>query len=667
MIAELGQVALVTALLATICLGLFPLLGARQGNTALMELATPGAWAQAALLVLAYALLTWAFIAQDFSVEYVALHSNSRLPMAYRFTAVWSAHEGSLLLWSLILGLWTLAVAVFSRSLPAEFRARVLAIMGWIGAGFILFILYTSNPFGRLLPAAPEGRDMNPLLQDPGMIIHPPMLYMGYVGFAVAFAFAVAALLGGQVTREWVRWMRPWTHVAWAFLTFGIALGSWWAYYELGWGGWWFWDPVENASFMPWLVGTALVHSQAVTEKTGAFRNWTLLLAIAAFSLSLLGTFLVRSGVITSVHAFASDPTRGTWILVYLLMVVGGSLALFAAKAPRMAQGSGFDTVSRESLLLLNNLVLAVMAAMVLLGTLYPLAVEALGGGKISVGAPYFGLMFALLLVPLTAALPIGVFTRFRRDRLGRVLGQLKWPLALAGVAGGATVLFAPEAGVLAALGVAGAAWLGAASLAWPLKRLRGEGQRAGFTRAETAMSLAHFGLAVFLVGISLTDATSTEKHLRMAPGDRFDIAGYTFTFEGMRRVDGPNYAADEGRFTVTRSGDPVAELRPQKRRYLRDGQVMTEAAIDPGLTRDLYVSLGEPLDDGAAWAVRLYHKPFVRFIWLGALFMTLGGLLAASDRRYRARKPADVAATGSESDRAPRGLPDPAGEAAPA
>jgi cytochrome c-type biogenesis protein CcmF len=369
MTAELGQIALISALLASICLGLFPMLGARYQNKQLMALATPGAIIQLILVAFAYVMLTWAFIEHDFSVEYVALHSNSALPMMYRFTAVWSAHEGSLLLWALILSLWILAVALFSKSLPRDFRARVLGIMGWIASGFLLFIVYTSNPFVRLLPAVSDGRDMNPLLQDPGMIIHPPMLYMGYVGFAVAFAFAVAALLGGQVTREWVRWMRPWTHVAWAFLTFGIALGSWWAYYELGWGGWWFWDPVENASFMPWLVGTALIHSQAVTEKTGAFRNWTLLLAIAAFSLSLLGTFLVRSGVITSVHAFASDPTRGTWILVYLLVVVGGSLALFAAKAPKMAQGSGFDTVSRESFLMLNNLVLAVMAAMVLLGT----------------------------------------------------------------------------------------------------------------------------------------------------------------------------------------------------------------------------------------------------------------------------------------------------------
>jgi cytochrome c-type biogenesis protein CcmF len=621
------------------------MLGARTGNRNLMALAGPGALAHAALLLLGFGLLTYGFVTQDFSIEYVALHSNSQLPLIYRFTAVWGAHEGSLLLWSLVLALWTLAVALFSKSLPEDFRARVLGILGWISAGFLLFIIFTSNPFGRILPAPMEGRDLNPLLQDGGMIIHPPMLYMGYVGFAVAFAFAVAALLGGQVTRDWVRWSRPWTTVAWAFLTLGIALGSWWAYYELGWGGWWFWDPVENASFMPWLVGTALIHSQAVTEKTGAFRNWTLLLAIAAFSLSLLGTFLVRSGVITSVHAFASDPTRGIWILTYLLIVVGGSLTLFATKAPKMMQGSGFTAVSRESLLLINNLVLAVMAAMVLLGTLYPLAIDALGAGKISVGAPYFGVMFAILLFPLVVSLPFGMFARFKRDTLPRIAKQLKWPLGAAVIAGIATALLAPEAGLLASIGVAGAAWLITATLAWPLKRLRGDGSKAGFSVGETAMTMAHLGLGIFMIGISLTDATSTEKHLRMAPGDSFDIAGYTFVFDGIKDVQGPNFRAEEGTFTVLEDKQLLTTLQPQKRRYLRDGQVMTEAAIDPGLTRDLYVSLGEPLE-GAAWAVRIYHKPFVRFIWLGALFMTFGGLLAATDKRYRRKSRAQSPAT---------------------
>jgi cytochrome c-type biogenesis protein CcmF len=464
------------------------------------------------------------------------------------------------------------------------------------------------------------------------------------VGFAVAFAFAVAALLRGQVTREWVRWMRPWTQVAWAFMTFGIALGSWWAYYELGWGGWWFWDPVENASFMPWLVGTALLHSQAVTEKTGAFRNWTLLLAIAAFSLSLLGTFLVRSGVLTSVHAFATDPTRGVFILGYLVLVVGGSLALFSWRAPKMLQGSGFALLSRESLLLVNNLLLTVMAGMVLLGTLYPLAVDALGAGKISVGPPYFSLMFTLLLVPLVLSLPLGMFSRLRSDRIGRLLRELRWPGVLAAVAAGLTAWWLPEVRPASIAGVAGAAWLLASSLAWPLRRVRGVGARAGFTRAESAMCLAHLGLGVFLVGVSLSGAVSAEKHLRMAPGDTFDLNGYHFTFEGLRNVQGENYVADVGRFTVERNGKPVAVLAPQKRRYLQGGQVMTEAAIDPGLTRDLYVSMGEPLDNGAAWAVRIYHKPFVRWIWVGAIFMAAGGFLAASDRRYR--RPAAVTET---------------------
>jgi cytochrome c-type biogenesis protein CcmF len=649
MTAELGQIALLSALLASLMLSLLPLIGARSNNARLMATAPLGAFVQAGLVALAFGLLTWAFAAQDFSVEYVARNSNSRLPMHYRFSAVWGAHEGSLLLWELILAAWTLAVALFSRTLPQVFRATVLAVLGWVSAGFLLFIIFTSNPFGRVLPPAVEGMDLNPLLQDPGLIMHPPMLYMGYVGFAVSFAFAVAALINGQVTREWVRWTRPWTLVAWVFLTLGIALGSWWAYYELGWGGWWFWDPVENASFMPWLVGTALLHSQAVTEKTGAFRNWTLLLAITAFSLSLLGTFLVRSGVLTSVHAFASDPTRGVFILAYLFLVVGGSLALFSVRAPKMMQGSGFAGMSRESLLLINNLLLTVMAAMVLLGTLYPLAVDAMGAGKISVGAPYFGLMFSLLLMPLVIALPIGMFSRFKRDRLGRVLRLLTWPLVLGLVATAVTSVWIPQAGFMASAGVGGAVWVMAASIAWPLRRLRGQGSTSGFSRAETSMTLAHFGMGVFLVGVSLTGAISSEKHLRMAPGDSFELGGYAFVFEGTTGLEGPNYVADEGRFIVSKGGREVARLHPQKRRYMRDGQVMTEAAIDPGLTRDIYVSLGEPLDDGEAWAVRLYHKPFVRWIWMGALFMTAAGILAASDKRYRrksrAREPAGMAA----------------------
>ena len=635
MIPELGQVALIGALLISLTMGTLPLIGASNGNQKLMRVGQTGAVAQFFLIAVSFIILTWAFIVQDFSVEYVARNSNLQLPLEYRFSAVWGSHEGSLLLWELILCLWTFAVAIFSKKLPDDFRARTLAVLGWISAGFLLFVIFTSNPFGRLIPQAVDGLDLNPLLQDPGLIIHPPMLYMGYVGFSVSFAFAVAALLGQQVTREWVRWSRPWTHVAWAFLTLGIALGSWWAYYELGWGGWWFWDPVENASFMPWIVGTALIHSQAVTVKRGTFRNWTLILAITAFSLCLLGTFLVRSGVLTSVHAFASDPTRGVFILAYLVVVVGGSLLLFAIRAPGMVQGSNFAGLSRETLLLINNLVLVVMAAMVLTGTLYPLLLDALDAGKISVGPPYFGTLFALLLVPLAVLLPFGFYSRWQEDSLKRLMGELYVPAFVALVGGVATYFLLPTAGGWGIAGVAGGFWIMASCLRYYRERMSSmPGRRPG--RSETGMIIAHFGVGLFLIGASLTNPVSQEKHLRMVAGDSFELAGYTFVFEGTRGVRGPNYVADEGEFIVYKGGERVTSLYPQKRRY-SSGQVMTEAALDPGLTRDLYVGLGEPLDErGTAWAVRLYHKPFIRFIWIGALLMMAGGFLAASDRRYR-------------------------------
>jgi len=635
MIPEIGQVTLMGALLVAFVMGILPMIGASTGNQRLMRIGQTGAIAQFFLVAGAFAMLTWAFVVQDFSVEYVARNSNSLLPMEYRFSAVWSSHEGSLLLWELILCLWTFGVALFSQKLPDDFRARTLAVLGWVSAGFLMFVIFTSNPFGRLMPSAVDGLDLNPLLQDPGLIIHPPMLYMGYVGFSVAFAFAVAALLGQQVNRDWVRWSRPWTHVAWAFLTLGIALGSWWAYYELGWGGWWFWDPVENASFMPWLVGTALIHSQAVTEKRGAFRNWTLILAITAFSLCLLGTFLVRSGVLTSVHAFASDPTRGVFILAYLFVVVGGSLLLFAIRAPAMVQGSNFAGLSRETLLLVNNLLLVVIAAMVLTGTLYPLLLDALDAGKISVGPPYFGTLFALLLVPIALLLPFGFYAHWQEDKLKRLLGRLAVPAIFAGIGGVATAIWLPRAGGWGIAGVAGAFWIMSSSMLYYRQRMSStKGRMPG--RSETGMVLAHFGVGLFLVGASLTNAISSEKHLRMVAGDSFELAGYNFVFEGTRGVRGPNYVADEGEFIVYKSGERVTSLYPQKRRY-SSGQVMTEAALDPGLTRDLYVSLGESLDDrGSAWAIRIYHKPFIRFIWLGALFMTAGGLLAATDPHYR-------------------------------
>ena len=636
MIAEWGQLALLGALLISMIQGVLPLIGASSGNRQLMKVGSTAASAQFLMIATAFALLTWAFVTQDFSVEYVARNSNSQLPMQYRYSAVWGAHEGSLLLWELVLCLWTFAVALFSARLPDDFRARVLGVLGWVSFGFLLFIIFTSNPFGRLLPAASEGMDLNPLLQDPGLIIHPPMLYMGYVGFSVSFAFAVAALLGKHVNRDWVRWSRPWTHVAWAFLTLGIALGSWWAYYELGWGGWWFWDPVENASFMPWLVGTALIHSQAVTEKRGVFRNWTLILSISAFSLSLMGTFLVRSGVLTSVHAFASDPTRGVFILLYLFIIVGGSLLLFAIRAPGMVQDGKFAGLSRETLLLINNLLFVVIAAMVFTGTLYPLLLDALDAGKISVGPPYFGTLFSLLLVPLVILLPIGFNARWQKDHIGRLLRELRVPASVTLIAAVATAFMLPGAGGWGVAAVAGGFWIMAASIRYFLQR-KNSSQGRWPSRSVSGMTLAHFGVGLFLIGAMLTNTISSEKHLRMEAGDSFELAGYTFVFEGTRELQGPNFVADEGEFVVYRSGNRVTSLYPQKRRYMNSGQVLTEAAIDPGLTRDLYVSLGEALDEqGRAWAIRIYHKPFIRFIWLGALLMMTGGFLAASDRRFR-------------------------------
>jgi len=644
MTVELGQITLLAALLTAFVLGLVPMIGTYTGNRRFMAVSTTAALIQCLLLIVSFGILTSAFVIQDFSVEYVARNSNSLLPMHYRYSAVWSAHEGSLLLWELILAVWIAAVALFSKRLPEVFRARVLAVLGWISVGFLLFIILTSNPFGRLIPSAAEGLDLNPLLQDFGLIIHPPLLYMGYVGFSVAFAFAVAALLGGEVSRDWVRWSRPWTLIAWAFLTIGIALGSWWAYYELGWGGYWFWDPVENASFMPWLVGTALIHSQAVTEKRGAFGNWTLLLALSAFSLSLLGTFLVRSGVLTSVHAFASDPTRGIFILMYLAVVVGGSLTLYAARAPKMIQGGGFAGTSRESFLLLNNLVFAVMAAMVLTGTLYPLLIDALGAGKISVGPPYFGLLFSWLLVPLVLAVPIGINSRWQQDSGSRLAGILLWPFLMALVTGGAVWFMNPELGFVSAAGVTGGAWVILGSLFYVAQLLK---RKNSFKvpASVLAMTLAHVGLGVFLVGLSMVSTLSSEKHLRMEAGDKYQMAGYTFEFLGTSKVQGANYSADEGEFVVSRDGQEVTRLYPQKRQYAQRGNTMTEAAIDPGFTRDLYVSLGEPLDqNGRAWAVRVYQKPFIRWIWLGAIFMMSGGMLAAANKRYRRKMPAKQA-----------------------
>ena len=636
MLPELGQIALILALLVAALQALLPLAGAHRNKAAWMEVARPAAYAQLWLVMLAFIALTVAFVQQDFSVKYVADNSNSLLPMVYRYTAVWGSHEGSLLLWALVLAIWTGAVALFSRGLPDVVMARVLGVMGVVAVGFLAFLIFTSNPFIRLLPSPGEGRDLNPLLQDPGMIIHPPLLYVGYVGFVVPFAFAIAALLDGRVDARWLRWTRPWTNIAWGFLTLGIALGSWWAYYELGWGGWWFWDPVENASFMPWLVGAALIHSQAVTEKRGAFRGWTLLLAIAAFSLSLLGTFLVRSGVITSVHAFAADPSRGVFILVFLGIVIGSSLLLYAWRAPQLAddasEKSYFAASSRETLLLANNLLLAAACAMVLLGTLYPLIADALDLGKISVGPPYFSLLFIVLMAPLVALVPFGPLTKWQRDKASR-LGALLLPWLLLSIVLAVVAYFvAPQGKLKAAAGILGAAWVGLGTVRFVWSRLRTNGR---FTPEMVGMTLAHTGIAVFLVGALLVEALNVQRELAVKPGQTVEVGRWGFHFQGVDETQGPNYLSDRGHVQVLRDGRPVTLLHPEKRAYASGGQVMTEAGIRPGVLGDVYVAIGEPLGDGA-WALRVHIKPFVRWIWLGALLMALGGLVTAADRRFR-------------------------------
>ncbi len=641
MIPELGHLAMILALCLAVVQATLPLIGAWRGDRQWMGLAQPAAWGQFAFLGFSFACLTYAFMVDDFSVAYVAHNSNSALPWYYKFSAVWGAHEGSLLLWAFILAGWTFAVAIFSRQLPEDMLARVLGVMGLISIGFLLFLIVTSNPFERLLPQVPmDGRDLNPLLQDFGLIVHPPMLYMGYVGFSVAFAFAIAALLGGRLDAAWARWSRPWTLVAWAFLGLGIALGSWWAYYELGWGGWWFWDPVENASFMPWLVGTALIHSLAVTEKRGVFKSWTVLLAIAAFSLSLLGTFLVRSGVLTSVHAFATDPERGVFILVFLLMVVGGSLTLFALRAPVVKSQVGFGLWSRETLLLVNNLLLVVATAMILLGTLYPLLLDALSGAKLSVGPPYFNAMFVPLVAALMLTLGVGIMVRWKDTPVKWLLGMLTPVLITSVVLGGlGSLLFGDFNWAVLAVSLL-AAWVVIASVRDLLDKTRHKGLLKGarsLAPSYWGMHLAHLGLAVCAIGVVLTSHQSSERDLRLAPGESLSLGGYEFVFEGAVHHEGPNFTSDKATIRVFDGDKQIATLHPEKRLYTVQQMPMTEAGIDAGFTRDLYVALGEPLGDGA-WAVRVHIKPFVRWIWLGALMMGLGGALAASDRRYRVK-----------------------------
>jgi cytochrome c-type biogenesis protein CcmF len=647
MIPELGHFALWLAVGAALVLGTLPLIGAQRGHAAWMALATPATHTLLALIAFSGLCLVLSFVRNDFSVQNVASHSNTALPLIYRIAASWGSHEGSLLLWLLMQAGWACAVATFSRTLPRPMLARILSVMGLLILSFLLFVLLTSNPFERLSPIPLDGRDLNPQLQDPGMIFHPPMLYMGYVGTSVAFAFAVAALIGGNLDAQWARWSRPWTTVAWAFLTFGIALGSWWAYYELGWGGWWFWDAVENASFMPWLVTTALIHSMAVTEKRGSFKAWTVLLAIAAYSLSLLGTFLVRSGVITSVHSFASDPARGLFILVMLAVTVGVALGLFAWRAPAVGLGARFSTLSRESLLLANNVLLVVATAAVMLGTLYPLALDALGLGKISVGPPYFNTVFVPIMAVLVFFMGIGPLARWKHDELPALSQRVRWG---AGVAVVCAALSAWVGGTLtwgSVLGLLMAWWI-VASVATELwDRMRPTGGASTGTRqrlrqlprATVGMMAAHLGVAVFIFGVTMVGTYDIERDVAMSPGDSTEVNGYTFTYQGAQAVSGANYEALRGHLVVTRDGKPVSDMYPEKRVYRVQRQPMTEAAIDTRLHRDLYVQMGEVIE-GQTWLVRIWVKPYVSWIWVGCLMMGLGGLWAVTDRRYRLRYP---------------------------
>ena len=645
MIPELGHMALILAMCLAVMLGTIPLWGAQRGHTPSMALAPSLAMGVLVFSAISFACLATAFLQDDFSVKVVAANSNSLLPPIYKFSAVWGNHEGSLLLWVLILSGWMAAVAVFSAQLPTVVLARVLSVMGLIAVGFLSFSLFTSNPFERLLPGIPaDGNDLNPLLQDPGLIIHPPLLYMGYVGFSVAFAFAIAALLGGRLDAAWARWSRPGTNVAWAFLSLGIMLGSWWAYYELGWGGWWFWDPVENASFLPWLAGTALIHSLAVTEKRGLFKSWTVLLAIFAFSLSLLGTFLVRSGVLTSVHAFATDPARGLFILIFLGLVVGGSLTLYAFRAPSVGSRISFAWLSRETLLLVNNVVFVVSTVSVLFGTLFPLIMDALGQGKYSVGPPYFNAIFVPLMAVLIPFMGIGPLSRWKKDSAARWRAELLVPAVAAIALGIVLPLFAGgDYNVWVSLAIVLAAWIVLGMLRDLYNRVRtaasvGRGLRR-LTPSYWGMFLAHLGFAMMVVGVVATTQYTEERDIKMQPGDVQVLAGYTFRFEDLAQVRGANFVADEARFTVLEDGGLIASLAPQKRRYLASGSVMTEAAIDAGLFRDLFIAMGEPVGDGGGWAIRLHYKPMIRWIWLGAIFIALGGFTTVADRRYRRQR----------------------------
>jgi cytochrome c-type biogenesis protein CcmF len=657
---EIGNFALVIALCLACIQAIFPMAGTFRNAPTLIDMARPLAWGQFVFLTIAFGCLTNAFLTNDFSVLYVASHSNTQLPTIYKVSAVWGGHEGSLLLWAFFLGIWGLAIAIFSRNLPREVVARVLSVMGMINIGFILFMLMTSDPFDRLFPAPMEGRDLNPLLQDIGLAMHPPTLYLGYVGFSVAFAFAIAALIGGKLDASWARWSRPWTTVAWVWLTMGIAIGSWWAYYELGWGGWWFWDPVENASFMPWLAGTALMHSLAVTEKRGAFKIWTVLLALFAFSLSLLGTFLVRSGVLTSVHSFAADPERGLFILAFLLVVIGGSLTLYAWRAPSISGGGRFDLMSKETFLLGNNLLLTVLTFLILFGTLAPLIYDAMDWGKISVGFPWFNSMFVMLTPFIALMMGIGPLVRWKHGDIPSLIRQLRVATAISFVIG--LVGFMPSIyadSLLMPLSIFLTAWLVTTHIVMVRERLKHKSGIGAFFsdimgsgRSFYGMVLAHMGVAMFIIGAAVVSHHAEERDLRMSPGQSVEIGGHRYVFDGVAQTQGPNYSANRGTFQVFKGDEQVATLHSEKRTYLVQSRPMTEAGISSGLWRDLYVSLGENLG-GGDWSMRVYYKPFMAWVWLAGTFMTLGGLLAVTDRRYRTLKRKKRMAAGKRSEAA--------------
>ena len=636
MIPEIGQFALIIALTLSFFQGWFGLIGAHNNNLKTVILVKPIVNVQLLFVVVAFAALSYSFLTNDFSVLYVANHSHRALPAFYKFSAVWSAHEGSLLLWILILSCWTISVACLSKNLPEIFSVRVLGVLGLLNFGFLLFTLLTSNPFERVWPIPFDGNDLNPLLQDIGLAIHPPILYIGYVGFSVAYAFAVAAMLSGKLDQKWARWTRPWTTGAWLFLTVGIGLGSWWAYYELGWGGWWFWDPVENASFMPWLIGTALIHSLAVTEKRGLFKSWTLLLSVTAFSLSLLGTFLVRSGILISVHAFATDPERGLFILIFLTIVIGGALSLYAYKAPKMDENVRFNAFSRETFLLLNNVLLVVAATLILIGTLSPLVMEVFNLGKISIGPPWFEIAIMVPMLPLLVLVPMGMHSLWISQEPAGLYKKLRFPLIAAIILGFVITSFLyGRVGLLLIIGSITALWIMLSSIIsfksqWLLFK-----SKQSLNRSITGMSLAHFGLGVFVFGVTIVSAFNIEADRSISVGDSISVAGYEYKLNAINEVDGPNYRAIEAEIDVYQNNEFLAQLKPQKRTYIVQQSPMTEAAILAKWNKDLFIALGDSLGNGA-WSIRVQYKPMIRWIWLGCIVMALGGLISISDRRYR-------------------------------